>query len=476
MPRNGAPLLTATAPTKRPPSRVLDLLASEPWAITEDALRQMVAVASRMTLGPEAVEAVTGEPLESTYIATIRDGIATIPITGPVVRYANLFTRVSGMTSLELAARDLARARDDASVQGIILAIDSPGGAVSGTSEFSDLIYQTRSVKPVAAHIDGMGASAAYWIASAADTVSSSNTSLVGSLGVIMFAEPNDPDELVFVSSQSPFKATDPMDELGRSQRQRIVDALAEEFLAAVARNRGVDLDTVRTDFGQGDVFVGQAAEDAGLIDTVTTYEAAFAAMQQQIQERRSARFVVPGYSGAVMGSTMRGGVAAEPQEDGMPKDTSPAAPTTVAELRAQYPDLTAQLVSEADAKATAEHEQALAAARAEGVKAESARLAAIDALLVPGAESVIAACKADTSITAEQAAVKVIQHTQQQATASAAAAREDRAAHLAALQADEAALIPPAPSAGTDPSGTQQEVAAILAVHQRLNPDRRSA
>ena len=64
--------------------------------------------------------------------------------------------------------------------------------------------------------------------------------------------------EVEFVSSQSPKKRPDVETEAGREQVQTIVDDLAAVFLATVARNRDVTVETVMEDFGQGASFVGQ--------------------------------------------------------------------------------------------------------------------------------------------------------------------------------------------------------------------------
>jgi hypothetical protein len=79
--------------------------------------------------------------------------------------------------------------------------------------------------------------------------------------------------EIEIVSSQSPYKRTDPASKDGRTREQRQVDALADVFVDAVARNRAVSRSAVLEGFGQGDCFVGQAAVDAGLADRVGNLE-----------------------------------------------------------------------------------------------------------------------------------------------------------------------------------------------------------
>jgi ClpP class serine protease len=170
-------------------------------------------------------------------------------------------------------------------VKGIILAIDSPGGEVNGTSEFAQMVYDARGKKPIVAYVSDLGCSAAYWIASAADEIVVADTARVGSIGVISAVpDPNAASarEIQFVSSQSPMKRPDPTTKDGKAEIQRTVDALGEIFVGTVARNRGVSADTVLSDFGRGGVYVGQAAVDAGLADGVGSYESVLADMMQQ--------------------------------------------------------------------------------------------------------------------------------------------------------------------------------------------------
>lgn len=75
----------------------------------------------------------------------------------------------------------------DTSIKGIILAIDSPGGTVTGSKAISDGASYYRSVtsNPIVAHIMGMGASGGYWAAASSDHIVADSGSMVGSIGVI---------------------------------------------------------------------------------------------------------------------------------------------------------------------------------------------------------------------------------------------------------------------------------------------------
>jgi ClpP class serine protease len=265
----------------RPADKVFDAVASMPWAITPEYLQVILSIAARRNLEPELVAAQIGQPLDNTRKVRVRDGVAIIPVTGPIFRYANVFTRVSGATSIETLAQDFTTALNDETVTSILLQVDSPGGQVPGVSEFAQMIYAERGQKPMTAYIDGTGCSAAYWIASACDRVVVSDTALVGSIGVIAAFEPDPYGEkpIEIVSSQSPKKAVDPETPSGRAQIQATLDRLATVFIDSVALYRGVTSETVLADFGQGDVFVGTDAVAPGLVDAPGTFEDVVAAL-----------------------------------------------------------------------------------------------------------------------------------------------------------------------------------------------------
>ena len=267
--------------------RILTRLRSEPWAITRETMETIIDIAHRDNESPQAVAAKLGRELENTYDAEIRDGVAILSVTGPLFRYANLFTAISGATSYDILARDFNAALENPQVRSILLNIDSPGGEASGVSEFADMIAQARDRKPVVAYVGGMGASAAYWLAAATSEIVVNDTAMLGSIGVVLGIEDsrerdakNGVRRMEIVSAVSPYKRTDPASDEGRSRLQARVDALADVFVGKVAAYRGVTRDTVAQEFGQGDVFVGQAAVDAGLADRVGSFEAVLAEMQ----------------------------------------------------------------------------------------------------------------------------------------------------------------------------------------------------
>lgn len=325
-------------------ARVIAAVLGSEWAMAPDALLSLVAIARRENESPEAVEARLGRPLENTHRAETRGSVAVIPVVGPLFRRANLFTRVSGATSYDVIAQDLQAALDNPAVRSIVLNIDSPGGTASGVAELASHIVDARAKKTVVAYVGGMGASAAYWLASAASEIVANKTALLGSVGVVVSIEKKRDGEDSIVSSQSPYKRIDPATAEGRARIQATVDALASIFVEDVAKHRGLSTEQVLANFGQGDVMLGAAAEKARMVDSLGTFEALIDRLNGQ---PTSERF---GMATAI---------------------------ATVEQLRAEYPALVEQIRSEAKAGAAAEAKAIAEMASADVEKAKTEAAAA---------------------------------------------------------------------------------------------------
>lgn len=328
--------------------RIWNRITGDPWAITETALHTILEVAARENEAPEAVAAKLGRQLQNSYNATERDGVAIIPVTGPLFRYANIFTAISGASSYELIARDFMSALENPQISSIILDIDSPGGEVNGVSELASMIFEARGTKPVIAYASGDAASGAYWIASAADEIVVSETSALGSIGVVGIYRGKTAKEsaetVEIVSSQSPHKRLDPMSDDGRAKLQTRIDAMADVFVSTIARNRSVTPDHVLEHYGGGDVMIGANAVNAGLADRVGSLE-------RLITELSSPK-------------------TPSPQPEGFFSSTQPKKekkPMNLEQLKTEHPDLVTSLHAEGSAKEKQRLKDILSCEAAEG-------------------------------------------------------------------------------------------------------------
>lgn len=268
--------------------RALSSVLAHNWAITPEYLEIIASTAERENEyagNIEALQAKLGRPLGNTMSATVRDGVAILPVEGPLFRRANMMTEFSGATSYDTLARDFAQAEADPMINAHMLVIDSPGGEVNGASEFAAMV--SASKKPVWAYVGGTGASAAYWIASAADKIVTADTAQLGSIGVQAGYTVRDgkagEKAYRFVSSQSPMKNASPDTDAGARQIQGNVDALAQVFVDAVAKNRNTDAQTVLESFGQGAVFVAAEALERGMIDGIGTFEGTLKSLSEEL-------------------------------------------------------------------------------------------------------------------------------------------------------------------------------------------------
>jgi signal peptide peptidase SppA len=215
-----------------------------------------------------------------------RDGknVAVIRAVGTLMKQQS---SMGGTSTIQLR-RDIRSAAADPTVSASCSAIDSPGGTVAGTADLAADVKAARRKKPVWAHIDDLGASAAYWLASQADAVYANNpTALVGSIGTLQVvydysaaAEKEGVKTLVFRTG--PLKGAGvpgaAVTEEQAANYQRLVNETQTHFDAAVRAGRGMtraELDAVRT----GGVFPAGEAVGLKLIDGVRPLDATLAAL-----------------------------------------------------------------------------------------------------------------------------------------------------------------------------------------------------
>lgn len=272
---------------RRPVPHVRDAVKAATWAITEEAMATIVAIVEREnTPTLEALEAYRAKRVAGSDTMSIRDGVAIINVAGPLMRYADFFSAISGATSYEELRTDLAMAVDKPDVRAILLNIDSPGGMVNGANELADAIRAASAVKPVEAYVGHQAASAAYWVAAATGKITMEASAMVGSIGVIQgIRDTSERDAksgvktVQFVSSQSPNKVIDHNAPAGQKKIQKMVDDLAAVFVSSVAKHRGITPEAVIDKFGGGGIKVGAEAVQAGMADAIGSFEGTLKAL-----------------------------------------------------------------------------------------------------------------------------------------------------------------------------------------------------
>ncbi len=177
----------------------------------------------------------------------------------------------------------LKRYEDNDSVRAILLNIDSPGGGVAVSQEIYTEVKRLREMKNkiIVAYMASVGASGAYYVACAANSIVANPGTIIGSIGVI--AEwVNYEDLLEWAKLKSVIFKTGEFKDTGTPTRaltdnerryfQGLIDDMYVQFVEAVATGRKMDLQEVRT-LADGRVFTGRDARERKLIDEIGNFQ-----------------------------------------------------------------------------------------------------------------------------------------------------------------------------------------------------------
>ena len=174
---------------------------------------------------------------------------------------------------------------DDSSVKAIILHINSPGGGAAASQEIYHEVLRVRQEKhkKIIASVESVGASGAYYIASACDQIYANDASVVGSIGVIM-EWTNYGDLLrwaklknVVIHAGELKDAGDPSRDVTPKEQayfQSLVDNMYGQFVHDVATGRHTSDDKIRP-LATGQVWTGQQSLPLGLIDKIGGFRTA---------------------------------------------------------------------------------------------------------------------------------------------------------------------------------------------------------
>jgi len=219
-----------------------------------------VVVAAGLVAIVVGVAALSGTPLGERF--TFGKTVAVVDVRGVISDAADT-----------VEALDHLR-QQDATI-GVVVRIDSPGGAVAPSQEIYDAVWRLRARKPVVASLGNVAASGGYYVASAADVVVADPGTLTGSIGAIMevqnvatLAEKVGVSQTVVKSGRfkdvgQPLRAVTDEE---RALLQRMVDDVLGQFIDAVARGRGMEAGRVRA-LADGRLYSGAQARDVGLVD-----------------------------------------------------------------------------------------------------------------------------------------------------------------------------------------------------------------
>lgn len=195
------------------------------------------------------------------------------------------------ITSAEDVTWALEEAARDPQIKAVVLEIDSGGGSPVGAEEIAAALSALD--KPSIAWVRESADSAAYWVASAADTIIASKSSDIGSIGVtysyVDNAKQNQQDGLTYNQlTTGKYKDTGTLDRLltddERDLIQRDLDIILENFIAAVSTNRHLPVEQVKT-LADGSSMLGQMALEEGLIDALGNKQEVWQKLAEDIGE-----------------------------------------------------------------------------------------------------------------------------------------------------------------------------------------------
>ncbi len=204
--------------------------------------------------------------------------VAIIPIQGEIA-YGSSDILGGNVVNPDTIKNLIKQAEDDESVSAIVLDINSPGGTPVASEEIMNDVKNCK--KPVVAWISDTGTSGAYLVASPADKIVASPSSLVGSIGVILdiinlselYKNIGITREVIkggkYKDIGADYRNMTPEE---RTMLQKMVNENYDHFIALVAQNRKLDANYVRS-IAEGQIYTGNQAKNVKLIDQVGSKE-----------------------------------------------------------------------------------------------------------------------------------------------------------------------------------------------------------
>jgi len=181
--------------------------------------------------------------------------------------------------------------RDNRSIGGVILRINSPGGGVAPSQEIYEEVRKLTKRKPVYTSMGSVCASGGYYIAAASQVIFANPGSVTGSIGVIvgfsnlkkLFKKIGIKSYIIksgkFKDIGYPTRDITPED---KKVLQSVVDSIYNQFVEAVAKGRNLPVEKIKT-LADGRVFSGLQAKELGLVDRIGNLEDTVSIMAKRL-------------------------------------------------------------------------------------------------------------------------------------------------------------------------------------------------
>lgn len=341
-----------------------------------------------------------------------------IRIEGSLIPGEAGFYRYFGVTGYEDIKAAVLQGLADKGAKRLLVYSNSGGGSVAGVEDAADFIAQVAMLKPMSAYSE-FSASAAYWLTSAAGHITTSNTSVNGSIGVIRvvteYSKRLEKDGVTAtVMRAGRYKALanpyEPLSEDGKAEIQAKLDDLYQIFVDMVAKNRGTTPIIADQVMGQGREFLGKRGLEVGLVDAIGDFNSAieYAKANQRLATKKTSNFAAAATSQVAQ-------AGAVPDNAATPSKTGTEMHLTPEQLAAIAAGASVQQVT----------------GQAEAATTDTAAAAAATT------ETTTAAAEDATALKAEVETLKAELAAAQAEAGTATAQAQTLASQVAALQAD---------------------------------------
>jgi len=175
---------------------------------------------------------------------------------------------------------DIVHYKEDPSIKGVVLRINSPGGSVGPTQEIFREVIKLKEKKKVFVSMGSLCASGGYYLAAAGEKIYASPSTITGSIGVIMQSVIlEDLLKKIGVKSNTikagdlkdagtPFREMTPEE---RTYLDGVVKNIHEQFIKDIAAGRSMDIEKARK-LADGRIYTGLQAKELGLIDDIGNF------------------------------------------------------------------------------------------------------------------------------------------------------------------------------------------------------------
>ncbi len=210
--------------------------------------------------------------------------------------------RIEGVIyNSESIVKQLSSFRTDKSIAGILIRINSPGGATAPSQEIYHEVLRLKDAnKPIVVSMGDMAASGGYYVASPARCIFADPGTLTGSIGVILTV-PLYKDLASKIGVQIRTLKAGKFKDIANNYRamsngeeqilQSLLDDTHDQFINDVAKARGIDRDSIKN-IADGRIFTGRQAQTLGLVDSLGGYLDALSYLRKITNSAPNARIV----------------------------------------------------------------------------------------------------------------------------------------------------------------------------------------